>query len=129
MTQPVRITGGAVVEFVAMRYGVSPEALAGPRRANPLTRARQFAMYAMRLLCPHLSYPAIGRLLGGRDHTTILHGCRKVEALIDQGEFKEDLAHLSEWFDRAYLASQIQETEQRLASLKAIQAQLLQVPA
>ncbi len=39
-------------------------------------------MYAIRQLCPHMSLPHIGRLLGGRDHTTVLHGVRKIEDLM-----------------------------------------------
>ncbi|MNR52727.1 Chromosomal replication initiator protein DnaA [compost metagenome] len=39
-------------------------------------------MYSIRQLCPHMSLPHIGRLLGGRDHTTVLHGVRKIEELM-----------------------------------------------
>ncbi len=129
MTKPNRITGRAVVEFVAMRFDVSPDDLIGPRRNKKPTRARQFAMFAMKTLCPHLSYPAIGRVLGGRDHTTILHGCRKIEELIAAGEFADDLGRLSEWFDHEFLTAQIVDAEQRLESLRTIQKHLTLVSA
>jgi len=57
-------------------------------------------MYAIRQLCPHMSLPAIGRMLGGRDHTTILHGVRKIEDLLPvddrvSGEVGAVLAHFA----------------------------------
>lgn len=43
--------------------------------------ARQTAIYEVRRQRPNLSYPAIGRWFGGRDHTKILHSVRKIEAM------------------------------------------------
>jgi len=116
-----------VIEFVAASYGLPPAALTGDCRRSVVVRPRQFAMYAIRQLCPHLSLNLIGRALGGRDHTTILHGLRKVEGQIAQGEFGDDLARLEAWFDQAYLEDRIEEAEQRLARLKAIRQTVQQV--
>jgi chromosomal replication initiation ATPase DnaA len=129
MTQAIRITGRAVADFVGRHYGVTFDELAGPRRTLPLARARQFAMYAMRELCPHMSYPAIGRLLGGRDHTTILHGCRKVERLIREGDFADELHRLSLWFDEAYVDEQVAAATARLDGLQAMKSQIQRWPA
>ncbi len=129
MTRPARIHARTVIEFVAASYGLPPAALTGDCRRSVVVRPRQFAMYAIRQLCPHLSLNLIGRALGGRDHTTILHGLRKVEGQIAQGEFGEDLARLEAWFDQAYLEDRIEEAEQRLARLKAIRQTVQQVSA
>ena len=52
------------------------------RRARPLARPRQLAMYLCKVLTTH-SLPEIGRGFGGRDHTTIIHGIRKIEELLE----------------------------------------------
>ncbi|MBB4799680.1 hypothetical protein HNP32_003440 [Brevundimonas bullata] len=71
-----------MAEFVAKRHNMTFAQLLSVRRNRDVVRPRQIAMYAIRELCPHMSFPAIGRMLGGRDHTTILHGVRKIEELI-----------------------------------------------
>jgi chromosomal replication initiator protein len=53
-------------------------ALRGKSRQRPLVTARQIAMYVFRELTD-LSYPAIGRLFGGRDHTTVMHAVEKIQ--------------------------------------------------
>lgn len=54
-------------------FGLSRQELHGNRRSRNVVFARQFVMYWAARLTP-LSTPQIGRLLGGRDHTTVLHG-------------------------------------------------------
>ena len=78
----MRIRGQTIVDAVASHYGLTPEMLRGGSRFMRVARPRQVAMYLIRKQCPHLSLPQIGAILGGRDHTTILHGCRKVAVLI-----------------------------------------------
>lgn len=70
-----------MAEFVAGQYGMTLEQLKAKTRCWNVARPRQVAMWAMRRLCPHLSYPAIASVLGLSDHTTILHGDRRIEAL------------------------------------------------
>jgi hypothetical protein len=70
-----------VVDAVARAGGLRPKDLLGRGQARPLTRARQLAMHLLRALCPGASLPAIGHLLG-RDHTTVLYGCRRAAALL-----------------------------------------------
>ncbi|MNE52051.1 Chromosomal replication initiator protein DnaA [compost metagenome] len=77
-----RITARAVADLVAERHGMTFERFCAPCTRRDQVRPRQIAMYAIRQLCPHMSFPAIGRLLGGRDHTTVLHGVKKIEALM-----------------------------------------------
>ncbi len=67
-----------VIGVVSDYYAVSTAELTGPRRDSRVVAARQVAMYLLRKDAG-LTLPAIGRELGGRDHTTALHGCRKIE--------------------------------------------------
>lgn len=61
------------------------------RRARPLARPRQLAMYLCKVLTTH-SLPEIGRGFGGRDHTTIIHGIRKIEELLEgDNQLQNDL--------------------------------------
>ena len=78
----MRIAGRVVTDYVAQHYGLTFTQIISENRRWEIARPRQVAMYVMREVCPHLSYPAIGRLLGGRDHTTILHGVQRIEALM-----------------------------------------------
>jgi chromosomal replication initiator protein len=61
------------------QFGVSPEELVSSGRAARLAWPRQVAMYLARELTEE-SLPAIGREFGGRDHTTVLHACRRISA-------------------------------------------------
>lgn len=83
MTRPMgRITGQQVIAAVAEDTGLHLGVLIGQSRIRQVARPRQAAAYLMRRLCPHLSYPAIGRLLGNRDHTTMLHADRVIQELM-----------------------------------------------
>ncbi len=64
---------------VATRFGISRQELVGPSRAATPVRARQVAMFLTRELTD-LSLPQIGRLYGGRDHSTVLNSLKRVEA-------------------------------------------------
>jgi chromosomal replication initiator protein len=74
-------TADEIVEATARLYGFTPDDLAGPSRRQPLVLARQTAMYLCRDLTD-LSLPKIGRVFGGRDHTTVLHAVDKVKRLM-----------------------------------------------
>lgn len=68
-----RVSAQEILEGVAAFYGIKASALKGPRRNRPIARPRQMIMY----LCKTelgLTYDDIGGLLGGRDHTTVMHG-------------------------------------------------------
>jgi chromosomal replication initiator protein len=74
-----------ILREVAQQYGVSVEDIISARRHQKVVRPRQIVMYR---LCYETdwSLPRIGRLLGDRDHTTVLNGRRKIERLIAAGE-------------------------------------------
>ena len=69
-----------VQEVVARRWGVTPEGLRSKARTKTLTVPRQVAMYLMRHLT-ELSLVEIGRVFGGRDHSTVIHACKQVERM------------------------------------------------
>lgn len=64
----------AIIDRVAAKYGLARRDLIGPNRGRFIAFARQEAMACVRRERGHLSYPTIGRIFGGRDHTTIMHG-------------------------------------------------------
>ena len=70
----------AIKGLVCDRYNVRPAEMDSPRRARSVARPRQVAMYLAKQLTS-LSLPDIGRKFG-RDHSTVLHGVRKIEGLM-----------------------------------------------
>jgi len=72
-----RITPQMILDATAASYGFTVDALCGPSRTRPLVTARQVAMYLVRNLTDY-SYPAIARVFGGRDHTTVIHAVDKI---------------------------------------------------
>jgi chromosomal replication initiator protein len=75
--EPRRISPQMILDATAASYGFSVEAICGPSRTRPLVTARQVAMYLTRQLTDY-SYPAIGRVFGKRDHTTVIHAVDKI---------------------------------------------------
>jgi chromosomal replication initiator protein len=74
-----------IQQRVAEGFGVSRAELVGSSRAATPLRARQVAIFLTRDLTD-LSLPQIGRLYGGRDHTTVLNSLRRVEASLDEDQ-------------------------------------------
>ena len=80
-----RITVDEIQKTVADHFNMKQADLLSERRTRAVARPRQIAMY----LCKQhttRSYPDIGRRFGGRDHTTVLHGVRKIEELMPQDD-------------------------------------------
>ena len=73
-----------VQNAVAARFGVRVADIKSKKRTKTLVFPRQLAMYLSRDLT-ELSYPEIGRHFGGKDHTTIMHACRKIEKEKEKG--------------------------------------------
>lgn len=71
----------SILKLVCIRYGVTRIDLISDRRTADIVRPRQVAMFLAKTLTLR-SLPEIGRRIGGRDHTTVLHGVRKIETLI-----------------------------------------------
>lgn len=72
-------------DFVRRRsveLGSDYETVVGPNRSREAVRARQIIMWEIKKMRGEkISYPEIGRLFGSRDHTTVLHAVKKIEAL------------------------------------------------
>lgn len=124
----MKITGREVLAYVAKFYDLPVTVLTGPNRRRAIVRPRQMAMYVMRQVCPHLSYPAIGGIIGGRDHTTVIHGVAKIQSLIETGSSVLDdvdaiLGHFTRLLDpeaeREALIARIEATERQLQTLKS----------
>ena len=74
-----QITAELIMRTVADYYGLSMEDITGPTRKREITVPRQIAMFLTREMTG-MSLPQIGNVFGGRDHTTVLHSCKTVEA-------------------------------------------------
>jgi len=86
-----RVTIEEIQRKVAEHYNIRLADMIGPKRVRTLARPRQVAMYLSKELTSR-SLPEIGRRFGGRDHTTIIHGVRKVEELMSgDPQLAEDL--------------------------------------
>ena len=81
--EPKRIKIEDIQRVVARQYNVSRSDLLSSRRTANVVRPRQVAMYLAKTLTLR-SLPEIGRRFGGRDHTTVLHAVRKIEALVSK---------------------------------------------
>jgi chromosomal replication initiator protein len=75
------LTVEAVQKEVANYFNVKLADLKSPKRHQAIARPRQIAMYLARKLCK-CSYPDLGQRFGGKDHTTVLSACRKIESLV-----------------------------------------------
>ena len=88
------ITIENIQKLVADFYQLRVADLLSKRRTRSIARPRQMAMYLAKQLTEH-SLPEIGNAFGGRDHTTVLHACRKIESLCEtDGRLREDQSRL-----------------------------------
>ena len=76
------VTAELIIEMVARQYGTTPEDITGKNRSQQIALPRQVAMYICRRMT-QLSTTRIGQAFGGRDHTTVMHGCDKIAEAID----------------------------------------------
>jgi chromosomal replication initiator protein len=79
------ITPSQVIETVAKFYSISVPEMVSASRNKELVQPRQIAMYLIRQETD-ASLPEIGGLLGGRDHTTIIHGVERVKDRLENEE-------------------------------------------
>jgi len=88
------ITADLIQKVVANYYQISQQDLKSQTRLKSIAFPRQVAMYLCRELTG-LSLPEIGRSFGGKDHTTIIHACRKLEQQLSQdSELRELIGKL-----------------------------------
>lgn len=85
-----------IIDAVGQLFGVTRERLLARDRSAEVALPRQVAMYLMREDV-QLSLPQIGAILGGRDHTTVMHGCHKIADLLEQDDrLRRQVASLRE---------------------------------
>ncbi|QWA11280.1 chromosomal replication initiator protein DnaA [Sodalis ligni] len=88
------VTIDNIQKTVAEYYKIKVADLLSKRRSRSVARPRQMAMALSKELTNH-SLPEIGDAFGGRDHTTVLHACRKIEQLREEShDIKEDFSNL-----------------------------------
>jgi chromosomal replication initiator protein len=89
-----KLTIEEIQRKVAEHYNIRLSDMIGPKRVRTIARPRQIAMYLAKQLT-FRSLPEIGRRFGGRDHTTIMHGVRKIEELMStDSQLSDDLQML-----------------------------------
>lgn len=93
--QERQVTINNIQKTVAEYYKIRIADLHSKSRTRKITRPRQIAMALAKELTEH-SLPEIGDAFGGRDHTTVLHACRKITELLDKdSRIKEDYVNLN----------------------------------
>ncbi|WP_339769050.1 chromosomal replication initiator protein DnaA [uncultured Pseudosulfitobacter sp.] len=86
-----KITIEEIQRRVSEHYNIRLSDMIGPKRLRSYARPRQVAMYLSKHMTSR-SLPEIGRRFGGRDHTTVMHGVRRIEELkVQDGQIAEDL--------------------------------------
>jgi chromosomal replication initiator protein len=89
-----KITIEEIQRKVAEHFNIRLSDMIGPKRVRTIARPRQIAMYLAKQLTSR-SLPDIGRRFGGRDHTTIMHGVKKIEELMtSDSQLSDDLQML-----------------------------------
>lgn len=94
-TKPKRsVSVKNIIAKVAEFYGVDEASMYAKTRKREIVRPRQIIMYILREDF-HLSYPAIGSVFGGRDHTTVIHACEKIKTDLSQNDdFKSEVSEV-----------------------------------
>ncbi|MET0248607.1 MAG: chromosomal replication initiator protein DnaA [Sphingobium sp.] len=89
-----RVTVDEIQRACAAHYKIDAAEMRSKRRARAVARPRQVAMYLAKKLTPR-SLPEIGRVFGGRDHSTVIHAVKTIEAMrLDNPEMDADIRAL-----------------------------------
>ncbi len=89
-----QLSAETIIKIVAEHFQLEPAALLGADRRQGVARPRQTAMFLCRELIG-CSYPELGKLFGGKDHSTVMYGVKKVKQLQhDDEDMKKMLAEL-----------------------------------
>jgi chromosomal replication initiator protein len=87
---------GKIIKTVTNFFNITIDEILGPKRIKELVYARQIAMYLIRSEL-NLSYPLIGKEMGGKDHTTVIYACEKIEKEIKRNDqLQRDVTALKE---------------------------------
>jgi chromosomal replication initiator protein len=100
-TEEQALTPDRMLQITADYFGFTVDALKGKSRQRPLVTARQIGMYVMRDQTD-LSFPAIAREFGGRDHTTVIHAFEKIKKLMaERQQVYDQVVELTKRFKAA----------------------------
>ena len=83
------ITPSLIISTVAEHFHISVDDIKGSKRNTEIAYPRQIAMYLCNTMTS-VGLKKIGTEMGGRDHTTVLHGCRKIEGEIKKSESSKE---------------------------------------
>jgi chromosomal replication initiator protein len=81
-TREPHLTGKQIAQAVAEYYHISLDDMCGKQRDKHIVMPRQIAMYLIRQET-QVSLLEIGQLFGGRDHSTVLHACEKIDRAVN----------------------------------------------
>jgi len=91
-----RVSEEVVINAVSAYFSIDKQTIVGKRRDKAAALARHVAMYLLREEA-NLPLTTIGRLLGGKDHTTVLHACQRITAQIDaDAHLRRDVINIRE---------------------------------
>ena len=90
------LTNDILLDTVSSYFGMTPDALIGKKRDKAVAFARQIAMYLMREEM-NAPWTDIGRTLGGRDHSTVVHGYGKISKEVEaRSALRRDVLEIKE---------------------------------
>ncbi len=85
-----------ILKAVTSFYDTNEKDIMGSSRKKEIAKSRQIIIYLLRKELKY-SYPYIGKKIGGKDHTTVIYSCSKIEKeIINNNEIKEEIAHIRE---------------------------------
>lgn len=89
-----RLDARTVMDYVCAYYQLPMKLIKGPKRDRPVVSARQILMYLLHKDA-HMTYEDVADFIGGRDHTTIMHGSKKIEfLLLNDQRIQKEIADL-----------------------------------
>jgi len=84
--KPKEVTPSTIINIVAEHFGVKPEDITSKKRNSEFVLPRQIVMYLCYNMIDGISYMTIAKLLGKKDHTTVIHGVNKITSEINNNE-------------------------------------------
>lgn len=85
------ITPEIVIKAVEKHFNLREDSLKSKSKTNEISIPRQISMYIMNEMCSGISYKKIGEALGGRDHSTIIHGLKVINKKIEEDAFTKNI--------------------------------------
>jgi len=102
-SQTKRVHPDDVINAICNYFDIKPTQLKGAKRNASIVRPRHICMYFLKDVL-NLPYTDIGNILGGRDHTTVMHGVEKVRFLRSKGgEINEEILYIKRGIDESFL--------------------------